>query len=457
MIQFLPRATVVMLAWGALAFGAVYPWAYWPLAAACAVLGLWGWLAAGRGSAAVDGLTLALVAIVLAMALQLVPLPYDLFVRLAASADRFLDQQYLRYHLLRPETHPLTIAPEATTVALALVAACVVLYTGLARALGLTRLPSLVTRLIVLGVALAVVAIMQHAAIDPESPLVYGFWRPQQRTVPFGPFINRNHFAGWMVMVIPLAIGYSFAVFRSSPRPRQRTAGAWLVWMTRPEASRFALVAFSVLTMAATVVVSGSRSGIASLAVAVVVIGVVVRQRERGSVRGLATIYLTLLLVGAVVWAGAGATLDRFALVSTDLPGRWNAWRDTARIIGDFPAFGVGAGAYGEAMLQYQSFDRHTFYQQAHNEYLEMLAEGGLLVAVPVIIALTLFARLLVQRLRERDEDPVRPWIRLGAAAGLAGIAAQSLVEFSLQMPGNAALLAVIAALATHEKCGSQF
>ena len=451
MNRFITIGVIVVVMWGALSFGAVYPWAYWPLIEMCAVLGIAGLVAAGRRALwPPDGLTICFALVTLGLGLQLIPLPYETFVSLTPAADRFLDQQYLRYHLVRPGSHALSITPAATMVTVALVAALSVCFLGLTRSLDVTDVQTLVRRLLVFGVFMAVLAVVQRAAINPEDPLVYGFWRPLHRTVPFGPFINRNHFAGWMVMLAPLAIGYSFAVFRTSPRPRRRTAGAWLTWLMRPEASRFGLSAFAVFTMVASVVLSGSRSGLASLAAAIIVIGVIVVMRERGSVRGLAAVYLTVLVAAAILWVGVGTTIERFALVGEDLPHRWNAWRDTVRVIADFPMFGVGGGAFADVMMQYQSFGRTTFYREAHNDYLEFLAEGGLLVAIPAVIALVLFVRLVLRRLREDDDDPVRPWLRLGAVGGLAGIAMQSLVEFSLQMPGNAVLFVVLAAIATH-------
>ena len=65
---------------------------------------------------------------------------------------------------------------------------------------------------------------MQKALIDPTQPLVYGFWKPLHGGNPFGPFINRNHFAGWMVMALPLVVGYSCAVLEATWRPQDR---AW--------------------------------------------------------------------------------------------------------------------------------------------------------------------------------------------------------------------------------------
>jgi O-antigen ligase len=101
-------------------------------------------------------------------------------------------------------------------------------------------------------------------------------------------------------------------------------------------------------------------------------------------------------------------------------------------------------------MLVYQTNDRRFIYAQTHNDYLQVLVEGGILVAVPALVASVMVVTRIRRRLQARDDRPFTRWIRLGAVAGLIGIAAQSLVEFSLQMPGNTMLFAFLLAVALH-------
>jgi O-antigen ligase len=101
-------------------------------------------------------------------------------------------------------------------------------------------------------------------------------------------------------------------------------------------------------------------------------------------------------------------------------------------------------------MLVYQTDDRTAIYQQAHNDYLQLLAEGGVLVAIPAVLAFGVICALIWRRLSAPDDDVTTRWMRTGAVAGLVGIAAQSVVEFSLQMPGNTAMLVALLAIALH-------
>ena len=141
------------------------------------------------------------------------------------------------------------------------------------RTLRYVNLDSLLNQLMGIGVGLAILGVVQKAIIDPVDPRLYGFWKPEFGGNPFGPFVNRNHFAGWMVMALPLVIGYSCAVVYTSRRPATHDLPAWMRWMTTVEGSRFLLVAFVVVALGMALALTGSRSGIASFAVATAVFG----------------------------------------------------------------------------------------------------------------------------------------------------------------------------------------
>ena len=101
-------------------------------------------------------------------------------------------------------------------------------------------------------------------------------------------------------------------------------------------------------------------------------------------------------------------------------------------------------------MLVYQTASRPWMYAQTHNDYLQLLAEGGVLVVIPSLVVLALVLTGIRRRLTLEADQPLTWWVRIGAIAGLAGIAAQSAVEFSLQMPGNTVLFVLLLAIAMH-------
>ena len=439
---------VAAVAWGALAFGGVYPWAFWSLAVLCAGLGLWAIFSLEAWTdARVRSLAIALAAVALAIGIQAVALPYAIVIRLSPAIDMFFHQFRLIYH--PAELQSLSLNQSSTVTALALFVAMALFLVGLTRGIRRVGLEWLAVQILGFGVALAVVGVVQRAFMqEPADTLIYGFWRPVRPGTPFGPYINRNHFAGWMVMALPLVMGYSCGVVaKLAPSPER----GWLRWLTSEEAGRPLLLAVCLLVMGMALTLTESRSGIASFAVAMLVMAAFIARRvESRRVRLAATGYVLALVVAAVVWAGAGSTYARFELASDDIGGRVGAWRDTLGIIRDFPVFGTGVGAYRQAMLVYQTQGRERVFAQAHNDYLQVVAEGGLLVVIPVLVLLTIVIRTIVRRLTSGDDDTMTSWIRAGAVAGLVGIAAQSVVEFSLQLPGNRPMFVLLLALALH-------
>jgi len=165
-------------------------------------------------------------------------------------------------------------------------------------------------------------------------------------------------------------------------------------------------------------------------------------------------------LAALIVLASAYANLGTLALrlQETTEQGPWGRpviWRDTWRMASDFWLTGVGAGAFQRGMLAYQQGSRLFFFNQAHNEYLQLLAEGGLLIAVPASVALIATAVLMIKALAG-DRTPIF-WIRAGAICGVVAIAVQSIWDTGLRTPANGVLFAVIVAIALHEPRSASF
>lgn len=446
--------TVALIAWGAFAFGAVYPWAYWPLAAASALVGLWG-VVEGRAwnDPRARRLGFALAVLVVAVALQVAPLPVSWTTAIAPGFDRFFEQYQLGYTPPTTGWRALSLVPDNTLVVLAVLACFALLLVGLVRTVRRMGLDWLATELMGIGVALAVLGVVQRAllGIDSGHPLVYGLWAPTEGGQPFGPFINRNHFAGWMTMALPVVIGYSCALAQQVDRPDVRGWRGWVQWGSTVEASRLIVVGVSILVMGMSLALTGSRSGLAAFAVAAAVLMIFVARRTRTVAWRVAVAgYLAVLLVGAIGWAGADVAVNRFSVAARDLPDRMHVWQDTVHIAHDFPVTGVGLGSYATAMLIYQTGDREVMYAQAHNDYVQAAAEGGLMVGLPALFVAIVLVGQIVHRLRTAEDDPMSGWIRVGAIAGLTGIAAQSFVDFSLQIPGNFVLFVLLLAIAVH-------
>lgn len=136
---------------------------------------------------------------------------------------------------------------------------------------------------------------------------------------------------------------------------------------------------------------------------------------------------------------------------SRDFPGRSEMWRAAWQLFKERPLVGTGFGSYWLAVHRYYDASGIAFPEQAHNDYLELLASGGLVAA----LAAALFGGLFIRRAREclRSDDPFRRAACRGALTGLCGVALHSFVDFGLHIPVNAlvfTVLVVVAAARVH-------
>lgn len=465
-------AALFLVAGGTLTFGAVYPWAFTPLAIGAALLGGVGIVTGRKGRPPVAWLTGGLALIAVAMTLQLVPMRASLLARLSPGTDQFLRQQDLSYlTAVTPDprgdvpatepSRPISIAPANTMVGIGLFAALAIFLVGSTRIISRTSARPLADSLLWLGVALAVLGIVQDLTIGREKDmLVYGFWRPLQGGSPFGPFINRNHFGGWMLMVLPIALARTVDRLLQAGDRMGRSVHDLLSLTRGEEGGAIVMSAASAVVMGLSLVLTRSRSAVGALAIGAVAFGVVLARQDTGRRRRvLMTLALAAILGLVLTGAGVNTAFGRFGAVDTSstavtsvntLAGRAGIWRDTLSMAGHSPLTGLGLNSYGTATIVYQSGVRTLHWAEAHNDYLQLAAEGGLLVGLPSLLALGLIVWQVRERFREAPRRGTTYWTRVGAVVGLISIGAQAVFEFSLQMPANALLFALLLATALH-------
>ena len=439
------------LAWGALAFGAVYQWAYRPLLLVAAFTGALAWLRAHRRGAP----TAVMVAVLVtgaAIALQLLPLDHSNLARHFPGTHRILSDTNFAYFAAAssgtPFAHPLSVSPGRTMIGLLFLGCTATFALGVSQWLTRDRLRHLAIVITAIGVVLALEGIVQRA-VSPG--LVYGFWQSEQVGRAFGPFINKNHFAGWMLMGLPVTLGLAAGMAARSPGRRARDWRDRLLRFDQPQRAGATMALFAAFAMILALLFTLSRSGIASASVSLALALLMTTGTVRGWARQSAVSIVALAAV-AVTWVGVEVLATRFAqLDAVTLDGRVGMWRDTWRMAQDMPLGGVGIRAYTVASLLYQTVLPQFHVEAAHSDWLQLLAEGGLLVAAPALFLLVALVAETARRFREHRvavDFGTTYWIRVGAATGILAISLQSLVEFSLQMPGNTMMFAVLWAMA---------
>jgi O-antigen ligase len=256
-------------------------------------------------------------------------------------------------------------------------------------------------------------------------------------TMPHGPFSSKNHFAGWMLMCLSVTMGYLGSMLE-----RAKGEGT---------AHTFTVQA-AVLIMAVSLIQTQSRAGIVELALAIVVMGVLMVRRGVDTRRPLVSVsVIAVLLVTAVGIGGIDPIVERFRAPSwSTAHGRTPIWHQAASISRDFPLTGSGFNTFQTAVTHYPIAEHPEPYEAAHNDYLQLSAEGGLLLGVPAIAVIAFFVREVRNRFRESSSRDETAWLRIGAVLGLVLVAIQAAVDYSLQIPANAALFVVLAAMAVH-------
>lgn len=420
----------------------MYAWTLVPAAVLCC------WIAAASGGLRENARDLLdidrlLILLVLVVLLQVLPLPAVLVDLLSPAARRV--QQ--RIALVAPSIVTLTIDRRSTAWA-----ALVVLFAAVSFSAGRRRLGDPAVRLLIRGISLIglVVSAVGIAQAASGSGLMYWARAPlQEGAPPFGPFVDRNSFATWVLLAAPLCAGYLAA--HTAAHRREYPAGAlWHIRVRDAMDARAVWLTGAVALMLAALTATLSRSGISSLAVAAALGGYLRslrRPRHRAHAHVVAAI-AGVIFVLAIARIDPLAVTERFARSRASAATRLVIWRDTVPILQDFWLTGTGAGTYETAMLVYQRSSPGVRFNQAHNQYLQWAAEGGLLLIVPAAVALWLFVRAAARRLAA--DQSVMFWVRGGALCGLAAVAAQSVWETGLTVPANAVLAGISAAIALH-------
>ncbi len=263
----------------------------------------------------------------------------------------------------------------------------------------------------------------------------------------FGPFVNRNHFAGFLEMGVGLA------------------SAAIIVRSTRVE--MIAFYACAVLVMCAGLVLSASRGGILALGAEFVFLALIAltarsEKREEGSrvkslIRaggviglGAASLLAATLIVGterlAANFAQAEDTVTA-EILNNERFSRRDIWAATIEMVKAHPILGSGLGAYQVAYTRYDPSAGTQRVEQSHNDYLQILADAGIVGLALAILFVVLLLRRGLRAVQAQDRH--RRAIALGALTGCFAIVIHSFVDFNLQITANAQLFLALAALAT--------
>lgn len=306
-----------------------------------------------------------------------------------------------------------------------------------------SRLRKVVTMTIIFGAGMAFFGILQRLA-NPDG--IYGL-RLAPQAIPFGPFVNQHHFAAFMEMTAGLALGLLFG------RETGREKKIMLV------------TAFVIMGVA--VVFTGSRGGLLGFTATAgfaALLSFIAGRRQQETGDGIeprgnsgklmlaaAAIAVPILIFGTALILGGNDSFLRGIGVSApgnDLTtGRLHFWPIAISIFLEHPIIGAGFDAFGVAFTRHDTWNGLLRVEQAHNDYLQMLADGGISAFVCVIGFIVLLFRRGLGTVA--GSHGYRRSAAIGSLAGCLGILVHSFFDFPLRTNSNTFVFLLLAAVAT--------
>jgi len=341
-----------------------------------------------------------------------------------------------------PAISSLSVDPYSTRLAIVQIVALLIYFAAaLAYIDSPKRLRLIVRTVTIFGFMLALLGIIQFFT----SPNKIYWMKELPQSLPFGPFYNRHHFAAYMelAMALPLGLLFSGAIERDK-RPLYIFAAAMMGIALIMTASRGAMISLAAEAMFL-VAFAGFRRDKASEPV------VEKGSRARAALTraGLALALVIVVIGGAVLFGGEAALSRMVGTVNSDDPttGRAHFWSVTLDIIRDHPVVGAGLGSYGLAYTPHDSRNGAFRLEQAHNDYLQVMADAGIIgVCLTIFFIIVLFRTGFARR---ETDDLFRRGVATGALAGCFAVLVHSFFDFTLHTTANALLFLMLATLAT--------
>jgi O-antigen ligase len=283
----------------------------------------------------------------------------------------------------------------------------------------------------VYGLVMASFAVLQGMA--PNGKL-YWIFTLEQGGLIYGPYVNHNHYAGLMEMLIPFPLVLATTNFT--------------------DGNRKIVVAGIAALMAGSIFLSGSRGGMVAFVAQMVVLGVLLARKREGSWKQPLILggFLALVIV-FLVWIGGNELTQRLISINSEAREEINGGvrltidRDCLQMLLKRPFLGWGLGTFPIVYPGFRSFYTTFFVNQAHNDYLQLLVETGLAGFAIAVWFLVLAFRQASSKLKNWTETASGA-LTVAALLGCVGILVHSFLDFNLQIPANAALFYVLCAIA---------
>lgn len=367
--------------------------------------------------------------------LQLIPLPTGLIDLLSPQTLSLYRDGLGAQHL--PAAIPLSINPEQTLGELFRFATNIAVYILTIQLLSdPKRQQQALHVVLLLGCVVAVQAILYNFSGNDKLLWVQAVHKPG---LICGPFTYKNQFAGFMEMLLPVALAMFF-YFQPRTQYKQSVRRQLAEIFNQEGTNRYLLYGFVCVLIVSSLALSRSRGGMICTLLGLLIFFLWCRRRFHLS---LTMPYLLALLlvagvgIGQVGWNtmderfGAVVNAEGTQLSETGrtLSGRTTFWKDSLPIVKDFPFFGTGIGTFSSIYPGYRGRPQSFYLGSAHNDYLELFTDGGLIAAALVLgFLFTVFRTTLLVFARRRDR--YQGYLYIGSMSGVIALLIHCCAEY---------------------------
>ena len=262
-----------------------------------------------------------------------------------------------------------------------------------------------------------------------------------------GTFINKNHFAAYLELCLPLLLALLVGHMESIPKFKGSIRFV-ISRILEGEMGRMLFLIFLLGTMYLALLFSLSRGGVLFGTLSCLLFFILYLSHKRKTTQAILPILIVLTIFSVGLLYSAGPLLARFKTISREFMeerSRLQVYKDTFSIFMDFPATGTGLATFQKVFPAYKSFSIEGFYRYAHNDYVQLIAETGVFGAI-ILLCFLFTGWDRISDLLKRKFDAVS-LLHSGLFCALFACALHSLIEFPLQIPAVAVTFTILAAM----------
>lgn len=303
--------------------------------------------------------------------------------------------------------------------------------------------------IISLGFFEALYGLLKHLA---GNKYIWGFSKLWGLEFMTGTYLNKNHLAGYLEIAISLAFGYIVYMTlegRSHKKEKEiRRIRDIFIHFDQTDPNRFKryLMIFIFVILFVTLILTASRGGIISIAIALIIMNLLLCIKYRRVVWIFLSLAISCLIIIYGTYIGLDRTLKSFQNIEVSFWIRNEISHASLELINEYPLFGTGLGTFEEVFRKVQCSLYNTVIDHAHNDWIELWVETGL---IGLLLVISSFLMILISSIKkwQRSEDSYRVGMGIGGIGALISLGLHSFTDFNMHIPANALTLAVVLAI----------